>query len=72
MYFEKIDKDDSTLFIMSKGLYHDISDPGDGQSYYYASFIYNTNQMLLIKANSKTAEVVWTYAHDSVEGTVKY
>ena len=29
--FEKVVEDESTLYIVTKGVYHDISDPGDGQ-----------------------------------------
>ena len=71
MAFEKVVVDDSTLYAQTKGVYHDISDPGDGQQYYYASFIYNTNKMVMLKAHRKTAEIVWSYIHETPLEEVK-
>ena len=66
--FEKVVADDSTLYTMTKGLFHDTNDP-DGQQYYYASFVYNTDKMLMLKANRDSGQIVWNHVYQSEVST---
>ena len=66
VYFQRTEADDFTEYVTTNGLYHDVSDPADGQQYYYASFVYNHQRVQLIKAARDTGEVKWNYQYDAI------